>query len=41
MELYATTKTERVEFGVIFMGAIIAGMGSIWALTVLIVAFIG
>jgi len=41
MELYATTKTERVEFGVIFMGAIIAGMGSIWSLTVLIVAFIG
>jgi len=41
MELYATTKTERVEFGVIYMGAIIAGMGSIWVLTVLISEFMG
>jgi len=38
-EFTSITTTESVEFGIIYVGAVIMGMGSIWALTVLLVEF--
>jgi len=40
-ELTSITTTESVELFIIEIGAIIAGVGSIFALTVLIMAFMG
>jgi len=39
-EFTSITTTESVEFGIVYVGAMIAGVASIWALTVLLVEFI-
>jgi len=40
-EFTSITTTESVELFIIEIGAIIAGMGSIWAITLMITEFIG
>jgi len=40
-EFTTITTTESVEFGIVYVVTMLAGIGSIWALTVLLAEFIG
>jgi len=40
-EFTSITTTESVEFGIVYVGMLLAGVGSIWAITLMITEFIG